>query len=134
MGLCITNLSKYKIMETSIVLVTNTEAVVSESVINNFLEKTEYCLATFTPRPHIVCADGFRMSVQAGHGLYSSQDEETGWYNEVEVGYPNQVEELLIPYTNGYDDYTDQVYPYTPYEVVDMVIEKHGGLSHIVEY
>lgn len=96
----------------------------------------------FPRRQHIVCTDGFRMSVQAGDGLYSSPRKDGAFsYTDVEVGFPSEVEELLMPYAellNQYNPETDEwdipadptesVYPYTPASVILAVIAKHGGM------
>ena len=84
--------------------------------------------------PHVVCKDGFKMSVQAGESLYSSPRVVADEYVEVEVGYPSEQEVLLEKYAEGasFDEeieYTNTVYPYMPVEVVDEVIEKHGGID-----
>jgi hypothetical protein len=83
--------------------------------------------------PHLICVDGFEMSVQAGHSLYSSPKDISDYYTEVEVGFPSEAEELLFDYAeNRYENepsYTDTVYPYVPVEVVDNIINKHGGIK-----
>jgi len=75
------------------------------------------------------CADGFTMSVQVSSGHYCSpRIDDAKTYESVEVGYPSTAEELLMPYADESDRPTDTIYPYVPVEVVDAVIEKHGGL------
>ena len=92
--------------------------------------------------PVIHCNDGFAMSVQAGSSFYSlpRKDLEEN-YIRAEVGYPTQPEELLFEFAEGdpmlYEeegldfDYTKEVYPFTPVTIIDQVIEKHGGISHL---
>ena len=79
----------------------------------------------------IECLDGFTMSVQASrtHYCLPKQDDAES-YEEVEVGYPSQEDELLLPYAELYEDFgpTDTIYPYVPVDVIDRVIEKHGGV------
>ena len=96
----------------------------------------------FQRRQHIVCTDGFRMSVQAGDGLYSSPRKDNAFtYTDVEVGFPSEVEELLMPHIETLNEYnpdtdewdipadpTESVYPYTPASVILAVITKHGGM------
>ena len=80
--------------------------------------------------PHIFCEDGFEMSVQAGSGLYSAPREnlESGEYTACEVSFPNRKEELLMPYAEEDPETpTDSVYAYVPVEVIEQIIEKHGG-------
>ena len=91
-------------------------------------------VATITRNPLVVCKDGFVMSVQVGESLYSSpRSYTTEDYAEAEVGFPSERESLLEAYVEGYcdedDDYTDMVYPYVPCDLIDKVIEKHGGVD-----
>jgi hypothetical protein len=77
----------------------------------------------------IRCKDGFSMSVQAGETQYC-YPRETGAdrYTEVEIGFPNRSEELLLEYAEDSDRPTETVYPYVPAPVVTLVIAKHGGM------
>ena len=78
------------------------------------------------------CKDGFSMSVQAHYGAYCAprvDHTDTDYYFEVEVGFPSEREELLMEYVEDYDNPTDTVYGYVPVEVVQEVIEKHGGIK-----
>lgn len=99
--------------------------------VEEFLAET-YAIAFGTvvlPRPHVFCKDGFEMSVQAGAGLYSTprKNLENGEYTACEVGFPSEKEELLMPYAEDWKKPTETVYPYVPVEVIERVIEKHGG-------
>jgi hypothetical protein len=80
--------------------------------------------------PKITCKDGFSMSVQASQTHYCRPREDNVEYYEcVEVGYPSECEELLIPFIEvDTDNPTDTVYPYTDVRVVEAVISKHGGI------
>lgn len=98
-------------------------------------------------RPHITCKDGFSVSVQAGlfGGWYDSIEITHGLryggvhFNEVELGYPNMEDDLIKEYAEyatkqgpeGEEvrDYINTVYPYVPIEVVEKLIEKHGGID-----
>lgn len=99
--------------------------------VQAFLHETYklVCGIAQAPRPHIFCKDGFEMSVQAGDGLYCEPrvNLENGEYAACEVGYPSQKEELLMPYIEDPTEPTKAVYPYVPVEVIEQVIEKHGG-------
>lgn len=81
-------------------------------------------------RPRIVCKDGFSMSVQAGEAIYCMPrvNLRSGGYVEVEIGFPSEKEDLICQYAENSADYTKTVYPYVPVEVVEKVIEKHGGM------
>lgn len=74
-------------------------------------------------RPHIRCADGFTLSVQASAGHYCSpRTSEAVQYDTVEVGYPSAPEPLLDDYSCG-----DGVYACVPTSVVQAILNKHGG-------
>lgn len=82
--------------------------------------------------PKMVCADGFSMSVQGHWGSYSRpRDDFADRYSEVEVGFPSERVEELMPYIDGGEDAdpTQSVYGYVPVEVVEKIIAAHGGLS-----
>lgn len=82
-------------------------------------------------RPKIICNDGFEMSVQAGEFLYCEPriDLPNGEYDSVEIGFPNQEENLIKEFAEDSSSLTDTIYPYVPVEIVDKVIEKHGGIK-----
>lgn len=81
-------------------------------------------------RPRLYCNDGYSVSVQASEFHYCSprlnglQD-----YKSVELGFPSIEDELINEYADGDDDYTDTVYEYVPIEIVEKLIEKHGGIA-----
>ena len=94
-------------------------------------------IATSSRLPHIVCVDGFSMSVQVGYSLYSTPKKIAKRYSAVEIGFPSEPEELIkewaefLPFSEEDEepDYTDTVYPYVPVGVVDKVLKKHGGID-----
>ena len=89
-------------------------------------------MMTSTRLPHIVCVDGFTMSVQVGYSLYSKPKKVAKRYSEVEIGYPSEHEPLLEKYVESFytePDYTDSIYPYVPVKVVDKILKKHGGID-----
>lgn len=81
-------------------------------------------------RPRLYCNDGYSISVQASKFHYCSprlnglQD-----YKSVELGYPSAEDELINEYAKNALNYTDTVYGYVPIEVVEKLIEKHGGIK-----
>ena len=110
-------------------------------------------------RPRIVCNDGYSVSVQASefaycHPRYTQWQNEDGWqvvngeyylssetprnfetdhytpYESVELGYPSVEDELINEYAEG-DDYTNTVYGYVPVNIVEQLVEKHGGYKGI---
>jgi len=79
------------------------------------------------PSPRIYCWDGFSMSVQAREYVYCRPRNDEGPWTAFEVGYPSEGEPLLMEYAEDADRPTDTVYGYVPIEVIERVIEKHGG-------
>ena len=92
-------------------------------------------MMTSTRLPHIVCTDGFTMSVQVGYSLYSKPKKVAKRYSNVEIGYPSEHEPLIEEYAECYTfeeldiDFTDTIYPYVPVKIVDKVLKKHGGID-----
>ena len=92
-------------------------------------------IMTSSKLPHIVCTDGFTMSVQVGYSLYSTPKKVAKRYSAVEIGYPSEHEPLIEEYAECYTfeeldiDFTDTIYPYVPVKVVDKVLKKHGGID-----
>ena len=112
-------------------------------------------------RPRIVCQDGYSVSVQASAcyycaPMYTQFQSYDGWhvingvywrmcekertfrtghyipYEAVELGFPSEEDELINKYAED-EDYTHAVYPYTPVDVVEQLIEKHGGFKCVDE-
>ena len=76
----------------------------------------------------VCCADGFSMSVQANPTAYCEPRNAIGPYTEVEIGYPNEREPLLLSYAENPNTPTDTVYAWVPKTVVTAVIVRHGGM------
>lgn len=80
-------------------------------------------------RPRLCCNDGYSISAQASEFHYctprinGAQD-----YESVELGFPSEEDELINEYSDGGFDYTETVYGYVPIEIVENLIEKHGGI------
>ena len=102
--------------------------------INEFIQKYRTVTKlvpgmTSTHIPHVVCNDGFKMSVQAGQSLYSEPRDVADSYEEAEVGYPSAEESLLTTYAEDEENLCGTVYGYVPCSIIDEVIEKHGGID-----
>ena len=102
--------------------------------INEFIQKYRKVKKlvpgmTRSYNPHVVCKDGFKMSVQAGQALYSAPKDVANSYEEAEVGYPSTEESLLTTYAEDNNNLCDTVYGYVPCSIIDEVIEKHGGID-----
>ena len=102
--------------------------------INEFIQKYRKVTKlvpgmTSSHTPHVVCKDGFEMSVQAGQSLYSEPRDVADSYEEAEIGFPSAEESLLTSYAEDSEALCDTVYGYVPCSIIDQVIEKHGGID-----
>lgn len=84
---------------------------------------------TFPVAKRITCKDGFSLSVQATHGTYCHPRRNIGPWYEVEVGFPSAEPELIMSYAEQRDRPTETVYGYVPIELVQQLIELHGGVE-----
>ena len=81
-------------------------------------------------RPRLYCNDGYSISVQASSFHYCKprlngiQD-----YESVELGFPSTEDELINEYAEDDSDYTKTVYGYVPIEIIEELINKHGGIK-----
>lgn len=95
--------------------------------------KASNCAGIVIPeiRERITCNDGFSMSVQASYFHYCKPriNLPDGNYEAVEIGFPSEKEELIMEFAEDDKDPTDTVYGYVPIEIVEKVIEKHGGMK-----
>ena len=100
--------------------------------VNEFLKYTqrpdEY---GYQVRPRVRCSDGYEISIQAGNGMYSTPRGVSDFYASVELGFPNMYDELISEYAEDPRKKTKTVFPYVPVEVVDELLEKHGGIQSI---
>ena len=77
----------------------------------------------------VICADGFKMSVQAHDGAYCEPRlDAQRKYTLVEIGFPSAKEPLLMPWCEDDRKPTETVYGYVPVDIVTNVIVKHGGM------
>lgn len=96
---------------------------------NQFLQKFRVVeFGMNVTRPRVKCADGFTVSVQAGYGIRSHPQADADEYTAVELGYPSQSDEEIIPYAEDADSPCETVYNFVPVEIVDKMFEKHGGI------
>lgn len=97
---------------------------------------------TGKPSNHLVCTDGFKLSVVAGDGTYCSPRPSDygfgdvpgtyeGPYTAVEVGFPSARPEPWDQWSEwceNPEDPTATVYNYVPVDAVRALIAHHGGL------
>lgn len=98
-----------------------TDLLKKEKIAKNSVNIFAAMMAMRENRPEAICADGFKMSIQASEDHHCQKDDE-GSYVSVEVGFPSPSEPLLDEYGD------DGVYGYVPLTVVDAIIAKHGGI------
>ena len=84
-------------------------------------------------RGMVKCNDGFAMSIQASSEHTCTPRDDVGPYRTVEVGYPNQLESLLMPFCDAPSLIVGAppvLYVLVPAYTIRAVIEKHAGLRH----
>ena len=80
--------------------------------------------------PPVVCKDGFYISVQASHLHHCTpRIDDAEMYETVELGFPNMEDSLIFPYAEEKRKPTGTIYSYVPVDIVDKLIEKHGGID-----
>lgn len=81
--------------------------------------------------PRIYCKDGFNVSVQVHHGAYCASEngiQQFGLqWKDVEWGYPSNP--LTDEKYNPEDSSGESVGAYVPIEIMDELIEQHGGID-----
>ena len=102
--------------------------------INEFIQKHRTVTKlvpgiTSSHTPHVICNDGFEMSVQAGQSHYSTPRDVVDSYEDAEIGFPSAEESLIARYAENEENLCDTVYGYVPCSIIDKVIEKHGGID-----
>ena len=77
----------------------------------------------------ITCKDGFSVSIQASARHYCRPRTDEGPWTHVELGFPNQGDPMIEPYAEGADGPRHTVYPCVPIDLVERLIESHGGIA-----
>jgi hypothetical protein len=81
------------------------------------------------PAPHLRCADGFTLSVQASTLHFCFPRTETGPYTKVELGYPTSMVPEFMEYAEDTLRPTETVYSHVPINLVLDIINRHGGVA-----
>ena len=97
--------------------------------VQEFFDKNAGLSGTLHIFPRIYCADGFNISVQAHSGAYCSPRDGQGPWSLVECGYPSAEPELIMQYAEDKENPTATAYGYVPIDLVDQLLELHGGIS-----
>lgn len=82
----------------------------------------------------IKCKDGYSFSLQASRTHYCSPRKDTGLHDDFiftafQIGLPSEADDLLNEYAEDGENPTETVYGYVPAEVVQNLVDKHGGIS-----
>lgn len=75
----------------------------------------------------IICTDGTFLSIQCGYGYHSTPDKSDlplSEYETFEVRTDVEDDDDFALYGDG-----DSLFSYVPTEVIDSLIEKHGGID-----
>jgi len=83
----------------------------------------------FYVRPRIFCNDGFNFSVQGGERNYSTPRKNEKEFRAMEIGFPSEVEELILEFAEEIDNPTETVYGYVDINIIQQVIDKHKGID-----
>ena len=82
---------------------------------------------------HIICNDGFSMSVQAFDGAYCHPREflnDANEYTHFEVGFPSDKPNFFFELYEDCDNPTETVYSYVSAELIQQEIDLHGGIKN----
>ena len=83
-----------------------------------------------TGNPPLLCKDGYSVSIQGNSTAYCwPREDNCKKYEHVELGYPNQLDKLIMEYAEDTSIPTKTVYGYVPVTVVNKLIDKHGGFD-----
>lgn len=85
----------------------------------------------FWRAPRITCADGFSLSVQVHAGAYCAPRDGYGpdWF-EAEIGFPSErPTDAVMAYAENAEKPTDTVYGYVPMELIEELVQLHGGIA-----
>jgi len=97
--------------------------------INDYIEKN-HMPGALTMTAKVRCKDGFTVSVQASKFHYCTPREDRGPYSHVELGFPSaEPPPYVLAYAENQEIPTGTVYGYVPVELVEQMIEEHGGLA-----
>ena len=86
-------------------------------------------LTTIRVYKNIVCRDGFNFSLQAGPSHYSEPKAIADKYEAWEIGFPSDEEPLWMEWQEPGNIPTESVYGWVPNNVVNSVIQRHGGID-----
>lgn len=86
---------------------------------------------SYSPLPRLKLRDGHSLSIQASKYHYCTPRFDQDFYEEYtsfEIGFPTFRSNLFIPFAEERERPTDTVYSCVPKEIIDRVINRHGGV------
>jgi hypothetical protein len=96
--------------------------------INVKLANKEISQLPYYANPPLLCIDGFSVSIQANSSAYCyPREDNCKLYENVELGYPSKFDDLIYEWAEDDSAPCRTVYGYVPVDVVNRLIEKHGG-------
>lgn len=94
--------------------------------INKFLKKIFIENGDVTYR--LVCKDGFKISIGASVFHHCDPCKNKAWpYKSVQLNFPSELDDLIGDYAQDPKE-MGNVYSYVPIDIVNELIEKHGGI------
>lgn len=99
--------------------------------LDQFLSKYRIFQFVWKTQKHLVCNDGFSVSVQCGSHVYSKpkrDNSKPSYYSAFELGFPSEKDDLLLKHAKVLEHSEHSIYCYVPREVVEELIAKHGGI------
>ena len=101
---------------------------ITQEHLNNSIVES---VSGFITRDWVKCKDGFEVSVQASGSHYCIPRDANGVYTHVEMGFPSDyMGDEFQQYAEEPECPTDTVYSCVPIEMIDRLIESHGGLAN----
>lgn len=97
--------------------------------LQEFIKETFDSEKIYFNRPRIYCKDGFNMSVQGSEGHYCSPRSNQDYYYSMEIGFPSSEEECILEFAEEPSKPTDTVYGWVPTDLIQILINKHGGID-----
>lgn len=102
--------------------------------LNRYIHENKNEKSLFNIVKPVLCKDGFTISVQASKRHYCTpREDDVTWYTEVECGFPNNIPEFIMEYAEDPENPLNTVYPHVPVELVEKLIEFHGGLDERID-
>ena len=97
--------------------------------VKDFLEKTFQPMTILPVRERAYCKDGFSVSIQGGSPFhYCVPRKHCNEYKELELGFPSNIDMTILKYAECKYNPLETIYSFVPIEVVEKMIEKHGGI------